>query len=219
MPILPVTAASLARAASALRRGGIVAFPTETVYGLAVDAGNPAAVDALRALKGREENKPFQVLVPSLKEAEKLAHFNPEAARLAGAFWPGALTLVLPRRATAKTGIGVPTLGLRCPDHEATQALLAAFGKPLAATSANPAGAAAAVTAEGVVSGFRFRVSGVMGTGSPSSILHPPSSDFLILDGGACRIGLASTVVECTGGNFRILREGAISAASLAAYR
>ncbi len=186
--------AALARAGDVLRQGGIVAFPTDTVYGLGVLADNPAARQRLRRLKERENEKPFQLLIGDLGEVKRLGiRTSPAAERLMRRFWPGALTLVLP------DGQG-GTVGLRLPELALTRKLLRAAGGPLAATSANRTKAPPAADAEAILAEFAGAIE-------------------LILDNGASRRGLASTVVRVAGDKIDILREGAISAAEINASR
>ncbi|MGH6786023.1 MAG: L-threonylcarbamoyladenylate synthase, partial [Novosphingobium sp.] len=143
-PIVPADAAGIAAAAEVLRGGGLVAAPTETVYGLAARADRAEAVAAIYRAKGRPDFNPLIVHVPDLAAAEAIAVFDARARALAAEFWPGALTLVLPLRAGANIAAavtaGLPTIALRCPAHPAMRALLEATGLPLAAPSANRSG-------------------------------------------------------------------------------
>src|SRR5438105_7960630 len=142
--ILPASEAAIARAARLLRDGELVAFPTETVYGLGGDATSDRVVAAIFAAKGRPRFNPLIVHVPGLAEAEPLGEFDERARLAARHFWPGPLTLVLPRRAAGGLSLlasaGLATVALRAPDHPVAQALLRASGKPLAAPSANRSG-------------------------------------------------------------------------------
>lgn len=189
------------RAATLLRAGELVAFPTETVYGLGGDARNPAAVARIFAAKGRPAAHPLIVHVRDLAAATDWAATVPEAARrLATAFWPGPLTLVLPRAAgvpDAVTG-GQATVALRAPAHTVAQALLAAFGGGIAAPSANRYGHISPTRAAHVVAELGDRVA-------------------LVLDGGDCPIGLESTIVGCTEEGLTLLRPGGIPASRIAA--
>jgi L-threonylcarbamoyladenylate synthase len=194
--VVPVDGDSLAEAARLIRAGDPVAVPTETVYGLAADATSAEAVAAIYAAKGRPSFNPLIVHVASLAEAERLARF-PEAARaLAAAFWPGALTLVLPVREdsglAAAVTAGLATVALRCPAHPAIRALLAAAGRPLAAPSANASGSISPTRAGHVLASLGGRIP-------------------LILDGGATERGLESTIVAVEDGGVRLLRPGPIS--------
>ena len=189
-------------AAGALRAGGIVALPTETVYGLVV-MPDERGVERLIAAKQRSADKGIQLLVDSIGQARALAVVPALAERLAAAFWPGPLTLVLPRRADvslpAGLGGGRPTLGIRLPNHDVPRRLARELG-PLAASSANISGQPDATTAELVTTSLGDVVA-------------------LVLDDGPVRGGVPSTVVDCTGPDdgVRILRVGALSEASILA--
>ncbi|MDQ0838884.1 L-threonylcarbamoyladenylate synthase [Sphingomonas faeni] len=178
--ILPYGTAAIAEAAALIRDGGIVAVPTETVYGLAADATNAEAVARIYAAKGRPSFNPLIVHVADLAAAERIAVFDADARALAAAFWPGPLTLVLPVR--GDSGIaslvtaGLATIAVRVPRHRAMQGLIAASGKPLAAPSANASGGISPTTAA--------HVAGSLGGNVP-----------LILDDGATEAGLESTIV------------------------
>ncbi|MEY4160097.1 MAG: hypothetical protein RLZZ136_718 [Pseudomonadota bacterium] len=197
-----VNATACAEAAALLRAGGLVALPTETVYGLAARADRESAVAAIYRAKGRPDFNPLIVHVPSLALAETLALFDDRARKLAAAFWPGPLTLVLPLRPEAGLApavtAGLPTVALRCPAHPVMQAVLAECGLPLAAPSANRSG-------------------GV----SPTSAAHVAASlgsaAGLILDGGASAMGLESTIVALRASGWALLRPGPISAEPIAA--
>ncbi len=183
------------RAAAVLRAGGLVAMPTETVYGLAADADNPAAVARIFAAKGRPADHPLIVHVADGPGAHGwTAAMPPSAARLAELCWPGPLTVVVPRAARvidAVTG-GRATVGLRVPAHPLAAALLTRFGGGLAAPSANRFGAVSPTTAEHVAGDLGLAV------------------DY-ILAGGACPVGVESTIVDCTVTPAQILRSGAIT--------
>ena len=194
-------AGSIAAAAAALRGGELVAFPTETVYGLGADAGNDAAVAKVFAAKGRPREHPLIVHVDDTGQgADGVAHFAtrvPDYARaLMDAFWPGPLTLILPRRAQvglAAAG-GQDSIGLRCPDHPVAQALLHACRAlgvmGLAAPSAN-----------------RF---GRISTTTAAHVRQELGDALLVLDGGPCAVGIESTIIDCTRGAPIQLRPGAI---------
>lgn len=198
--IYPPTPANLRRLAGVLRRGGLVAMPTETVYGLAAHALDARACRAIFRAKGRPAHDPLIVHVPGLAEAEQLAEFNDAARKLTRAFWPGALTIVLPKK-TVVPGVvtaGGPTVALRAPAHPLARKLLRLTGVPLAAPSANPFSYISPTTAGHVRQGLGSRIA------------H-------ILDGGDCPIGVESTVVDLTHPTRpRILRPGAVSAAQIA---
>ena len=195
-------AAGIALAAAHLRAGGIVAVPTETVYGLAARADSAAAVAAVYRAKGRPDFNPLIVHVADLAAAEKLAQFDDRARLLVAAFWPGPLTVVLPRRVdaglAAAVSAGLPTIALRCPAHPVMRALLAEAGLPLAAPSANRSG--------GVSPTRALHVAKSLGDAAP-----------LILDGGACSAGLESTIVVLRADGWQVLRPGPISEARIAA--
>ena len=196
------TAAALRRLAAALRRGELVAIPTETVYGLAANALDAAACRRIFRAKGRPANDPLIVHVPDLASAEKLAEFNPAARRLARRFWPGPLTLVLPKKAVVPDVVtsGGPTVALRAPSLPLTRRLLRLAGLPLAAPSANLFGYVSPTTAEHVRDGLGRRIP------------H-------ILDGGPSPVGVESTVLDMTDPRHpRILRPGAIGADTLARF-
>lgn len=179
-----------------VRAGGLVAMPTETVYGLAADACSDPAVAAIFASKGRPQFNPLIIHVADTKAAHALVDFDPLAERLAARLWPGPLTLVLPRRKGCGVSLlasaGLDTLAVRVPAHPTAQALLREAGIPLAAPSANRSG----------------RI-------SPTQVSHVRQEfgeTLPILDGGACEVGLESTVVSTRGGMPVILRPGAITA-------
>jgi L-threonylcarbamoyladenylate synthase len=185
----------VAEAARCLRDGGLVAFPTETFYGLGADALDPRAVDAVFRAKGRPAEKPLLVLVDSIAMAETVAaEIPPRARRLMARYWPGPLTLILaarpalPPALTAATG----TIGLRIPGHAVAAALVRAAGCPVTAPSANPHGAPSPRTAEEVVAGLGDRVD-------------------LVLDGGATAGGPASTLLDLTGPQPRVVRPGPVA--------
>ena len=196
-------AAALADAAAVLRGGGLVAVPTETVYGLAARADSDAAVAAIYRAKGRPDFNPLIVHVTGLEQAESLAVFDARARLLAQRFWPGALTLVLPLRADAGLApavtAGLPSVALRCPAHPVMQGLLRATELPLAAPSANRSG--------GVSPTCAAHVADSLGAGAD-----------MILDGGSCAAGIESTIVAMReGGGWQVLRPGPISSADLSA--
>jgi L-threonylcarbamoyladenylate synthase len=183
------------RAAGVLRAGGLVAFPTETVYGLGADAGRPDAVRRIFAAKGRPTSHPVIVHLGSVEELDEWAIDVPTAAKLlADAFWPGPLTLLLPkssRVADEVTG-GRAAVGLRVPDHPLALRLLRAFGGGVAAPSANRFGRVSPTSAAAVRAELGARVD-------------------VVLDGGPCRVGVESTIVDLTGDAPEVLRPGGIS--------
>lgn len=191
----------LARAAALLAQGRLVAFPTETVYGLGADARDDRAVAGIFAAKGRPAFNPLIVHVTGVPAARDLVHWTPQADRLARALWPGALTLVLPLRDGAGISklvtAGLETLALRCPAHPLAQRLLAAFGGPVAAPSANRSGQISPTRATHVGRSLGPRVDA-------------------ILDGGACAVGVESTIVGLAGTPV-LLRPGGIPREALEA--
>lgn len=192
----------IARAAAVIRGGGLVAFPTETVYGLGANALDEAAVRKLYAAKGRPSYNPLIVHVADTEGARALVTAWPDAAdRLARAFWPGPLTLVLPRapRLPARVSAGLSTVAVRVPDHPIALALLHAADAPIVAPSANPSGAVSPTRAEHVERGLGNRVD-------------------LVLDGGPTGVGIESAVVDLSGQRPSLLRPGAISAHDLQPY-
>lgn len=186
-------------AAELLRKGRLVAFPTETVYGLGADAFNEGAVRAVYEVKGRPPINPLIVHVSGPEMARRVVlAWTDEADALARAFWPGPLSIVLPR-ARSLPGIitaGGPNVAVRCPDHPVALALLFEFGGPLVGPSANPSGTVSPTRAEHVRQAF-------------------PGPEVHVLDGGACRGGIESTVLSLAGDVPRILRPGLISAAEI----
>lgn len=198
---MPPTSDVLARAAVLLRAGELVAFPTETVYGLGADARNPGAVRRLFAAKGRPADHPVIVHLHEAAQLEAWSRDVPDAARrLAGAFWPGPLTLVLPRASWVTDVVtgGQDTVGLRVPAHPVARALLEAFGDGIAAPSANRFGRISPTTAQHVADDLGAEVA-------------------MIVDGGACSVGIESTIVAFAREGPTLLRPGAIGAAELAA--
>ncbi len=202
--VVVATAENIVAAAACLRAGGLVAFPTETVYGLGADVGNPHAVRRIFAAKGRPSDHPVIVHLPDVSQLSHWAREIPEGAlRLAIAFWPGPLTLILPRAsqvADAVTG-GQDSVGLRVPSHPVARALLAEFarqgGRGIAAPSANRFGHVSPTTARHVMDDLGADVD-------------------MILDGGACPVGIESTIVSFDGPTPTLLRPGGISPDAIA---
>ena len=193
--IKAVTEESISQAAEILKQGGIVAFPTDTVYGLGAICTDEEAVKKIFAAKGRDEGKPLSILVASIEQAEKIALEIPEKARrLMEKYWPGALTVVLKKRPEISDVVsaGKDTIGIRMPNSRMTVSLLEAAGMPLAAPSANTSGKRSSVSAEDVICDLNGKVD-------------------MILDGGICPVGISSTVVDLTGDKPIILREGTIT--------
>jgi len=181
------------RAATLIRSGGLIAFPTDTVYGIGVSAFQTDAVERLYRVKGRSPKKAIPILLGDTEIAEQITTpLSPIVKKLTEKFWPGPLTLVLPLLSSLPENLSpTPTIGLRVPDHEFTRELLRQTG-PLAATSANLSGEPSALSAYEVQAQLGGRVD-------------------LILDGGKSPGGLASTVLNCTGENPAVLREGPLS--------
>ena len=192
----------LARAAGLLRQGLLVGFPTETVYGLGGDARSDAAVAGIYAAKGRPSFNPLIVHVSDAGVAERYGVFDPVTIALAQAFWPGPLTLVVPLRPgqglSPLVTAGLPTVALRVPAHPVAQGLLAAFGGPLAAPSANPSGRVSPTRSSHVTDGLGGRIAAVV-------------------DGGACAVGVESTIVGVATDGVRLLRPGGIAAEAIEA--
>ncbi len=192
--VLPPDAIEIA--AAALAAGQLVAFPTETVYGLGADAGDPAAVTAVFEAKGRPSGHPLIVHLADPGDLDRhAATVTPEARKLAAAFWPGPLTLVVARGPgiAAETVGGLETVGIRVPDHPVALDLLRAFGGPVAAPSANRFGSVSPTTAEHVIEDLGRLI------------------DY-VLDGGPCPVGVESTIVDVTGSRAILLRPGGIAA-------
>ena len=186
----------LGEAARLLAAGGLVAFPTETVYGLGADATSGEAVARIYAAKGRPSFNPLIAHVTGLKTAEREGIFNADARALAQAFWPGPLTLVVPVAATCSVSTlaraGLDSIGLRVPAHPVALALLEAFGKPVAAPSANRSGRVSPTRADHVAADLTGRIEA-------------------ILDGGATEVGVESTIVACLPDGPRLLRPGGVT--------
>ena len=194
------TEPAVARAAALLRAGEPVAFPTETVYGLGADTFNEVALDRVYELKGRPADNPLIAHVLGADQARRVAvGWDDRCERLAGRYWPGPLTIVLgrapavPPRATA----GWPSIAVRAPGHPVARALLEAFGGPVSAPSANVSGGVSPTTAAHVVADFAL------------------AADLLVLDGGACDVGIESTVVDLTAVVARVLRPGCVTVSQL----
>ncbi|MBM4010144.1 MAG: threonylcarbamoyl-AMP synthase [Planctomycetes bacterium] len=197
----PDAQAAIDRAVEVLGRGGLVAIPTETVYGLAADALDAEAVAGIFRAKGRPATNPIIVHVADVAMARELAAaWPPAAAAIAARFWPGPVTVVVPRgpRIPDIVTAGGPTVALRCPDHRLARRLIAAAGVPLAAPSANRSEAVSPTTPHHVLESLGNRID-------------------LILDGGPCRAGIESTVIDCTVSPPRILRPGPLSQAAIEA--
>ncbi len=197
MPIRPINPASLQEAAQALAAGTLVGMPTETVYGLAADATNPAAVARIYAAKGRPHFNPLIAHVRDIEAARREAVFDPRAEALAARFWPGPLTLVLPARTDGSVcelaRAGLSSIALRAPDHPVAQDLLRVFGKPVAAPSANISGRLSPTTAQNVAADLGDALA-------------------IILDSGPCVVGVESTIVGLAPNEPpRLLRPGGVA--------
>ena len=193
--VLKADSEAIKAAAACLAAGGLVAFPTETVYGLGADARNGEAVARLYAAKGRPAFNPLIAHVADLAAARRLGVFNADAERLAAAFWPGPLTLVLPRRPDCPVAelalAGLDSVAVRVPAHPLAHALLTAFGGPVVAPSANRSGHVSPTSAAHVVADLRGRID-------------------MVLDGGPCPVGVESTIVACLDGP-TLLRPGGLA--------
>jgi L-threonylcarbamoyladenylate synthase len=186
----------IAAAATALREGRLVAFPTETVYGLGADATNGEAVARVYAAKGRPSFNPLIAHVADTEAAFALGHFTPEAKALAHAFWPGPLSLVVPRRADCPVSLlassGQDSIAIRVPSHSMALDLLRATGRPVVAPSANPSGRISPTTADHVRRHLKDKVA-------------------MVLDGGRCKVGVESSVVSFLEDGPKLLRQGGIT--------
>ncbi|MDD3443922.1 MAG: L-threonylcarbamoyladenylate synthase [Zavarzinia sp.] len=202
-PIMPPVAETIAQAGHLLKSGFLVGLPTETVYGLAGDATSDQAVARIFAAKGRPSFNPLIAHVADPAEATRLAEVSPLAARLIAAFWPGPLTLVLPRRADCPVSLlasaGLDTIALRCPAHPVARAVIRAAGVPLAAPSANPSGRLSPTTARDVAEAF------------------PAEKVALVVDGGETPVGVESTIVGLFGEKAVMLRPGGLARGAIEA--
>ena len=195
------TPSSIAAAARILRGGGLVAFPTETVYGLGADANQGTAVAKIYAAKNRPTFNPLIVHVAGTEWVDDIAMADDRFRALSKRFWPGPLTMILPRAAhgpvSELVSAGLETIALRAPNHDVAQALLQAVGRPLAAPSANRSGTVSPTRAEHVIASFGDKIE-------------------MVLDGGPCRVGIESTVIDLTGPTATILRPGSVTADEIA---
>ena len=195
MTTLIITDDNMAPAAEILKNGGLVAVPTETVYGLAASGLDEAAVDKIYAVKNRPETKPISLLVSGMADVERFCRDIPaEAYTMAGRFWPGPLTMVLLKKENVPGIVtaGGDTVGVRCPDHPKTLALIRLAGVPLAAPSANMSGAPSPKSAGDVLAVFDGKIDAAV-------------------DGGPCSVGIESTVVDLTVSPPKILRQGGLA--------
>jgi L-threonylcarbamoyladenylate synthase len=202
MPITPAADATIAEAAAFIRSGALVAFPTETVYGLGGDAANDRAVAAIFAAKGRPAFNPLIVHGPDRNAFATAVIMDARATRLAECFWPGPLTMVLPRRKGSSVSLlasaGLDSIAVRVPAHPVALALLRAAGTLVAAPSANPSGRISPTTARHVADGLTGKLA-------------------MILDGGACRVGVESTVIDLSSETPTLLRPGGVTLEALRA--
>ena len=191
------------KASSVVRRGGVILYPTDTLYGLGADALSDAAVDKVYAIKGREPGKPMHCIVADLAMAAGYADVNDAAFRLAERFLPGPLTLILAKKTGIATGIarGIDTIGFRVPDNAFCIELARSFGSPITTPSANPAGAEPQLAVERILAQFGDAASGID----------------LAIDAGPAPLAKPSTIVNLLSGHPSILREGAIPAADILA--
>ncbi|MEK9644189.1 MAG: L-threonylcarbamoyladenylate synthase [Alphaproteobacteria bacterium] len=198
--IVPASPDSIRQAGDALRAGRLVAFPTETVYGLGADATSNSAVAAIFDAKRRPSFNPLIIHVTSIEAARELVAFDPLSDQLAARFWPGALTLVLPRRKDSPVSLlasaGLETIAIRVPAHETARAIIEAAGVPVAAPSANASGSVSPTRAEHVAQSLGDAVE-------------------IIVDAGPCPVGVESTVVSCKGATAIVLRPGGITVEEL----
>lgn len=198
--ILEPSDEAIAAAADILRAGGVVAFPTETVYGIGADTYNPDAIAAVFKLKNRPTESPLSAHVSGAEQARRLVRsWDDRCERLTQRFWPGPLALILPKHDDVPHAAtsGFDTIALRCPRHEVTLGLIEAFGSPISAASANQSGGVSPTLTSHVARDF------------------PDAPDLMILDGGPCEIGLESTLLDLSQSPPRILRAGAVSAEEL----
>lgn len=197
MPSPTPSQEEIARAAAALRAGDLVAFPTETVYGLGADATNDRAVAAIFTTKGRPRFNPLIIHAPNFTAAQQYGQFANKAAQLARTFWPGPLTLVVPQQPDAGISdlvtTGLDTIAIRIPSHPVAQALLTQTGRPVAAPSANRSGRVSATSASHVRTDFE-------------------DTGLIVLDAGPTQHGLESTIIDASGDELVLLRPGAITA-------
>lgn len=187
--------AAFEQAGKILKEGGIVAFPTDTVYGLGAIFTDEDAVRKIFAAKGRDEGKPLSILVSDISQVSMLAKKLPDGAeKLMNAFWPGALTIIVEKNEAVPDIVtaGGKTVGIRMPADESARALIAHAGMPLAAPSANTSGKRSSATAEDVIEDLYGKID-------------------MLIDGGACSLGVASTVLDMSGDEIKILRDGNIT--------
>lgn len=193
-----IDSSTIEHCAKIIKDGGLVAFPTETVYGLGADATDAGAASKIYAAKGRPSDNPLIIHVASPEDAEAYAYTSPLYYRLAKAFMPGPLTVIMPKRDTIPSAVtgGLDSVAVRCPSHTVARALIAAAGVPIAAPSANISGSPSPTRADHVIKDMSGKIEA-------------------IIDGGECEIGLESTIVKIDGNKAILLRPGAITADAL----
>ena len=184
----------LERAADIIRAGGLVAFPTETVYGLGADAENPSAAEKIYAAKGRPSNNPLIVHIAKAEDAERYVYTDSRYYKIADAFMPGPVTVIMPTKHKVADSVsaGLDTLAVRCPSHPVARALIELSGKPIAAPSANTSGRPSPTSAEHVRADLDTRID-------------------MIIDGGECEVGLESTIIKLAQDKVILLRPGKIT--------
>ena len=194
MLTIPAALDQVCRAVGVLQSGGVIAMPTDTLYALTAAADDAVAVRRVFAIKGRQEGRPLPLFVSGVEMASQIAEVNEMAARLASRFWPGQLTIVVPKQQEydSEALAGSQTVGVRVPDNEIARAIVEALDAPVTGTSANLSGGADPATADEVRNQLGDTID-------------------LILDAGVCAHGVGSTIVDCSGETPVILREGAIS--------
>ncbi|NTW22866.1 threonylcarbamoyl-AMP synthase [Candidatus Falkowbacteria bacterium] len=188
------TAAKLKKLAALLAQGEVIAYPTETVYGLGCDATNQAAVEKIYSIKGKDKNKQLLVLVGSRAMAEKYFEFNALSRRLARRYWPGALSMILPVRPEFLGVFGQEKVGVRLSSNRMATSLSRRLGRPIISTSANPSGQPAALSGEQVQAYFKNEAGMIAA----------------LADGGALEPSLGSTVVDASSGEIKLIRQGAV---------
>lgn len=193
-----IDTSAITRCADIIKSGGLVAFPTETVYGLGADATDKDAARRIYAAKGRPSDNPLIIHISRAEDAEGYAHTSPLYYRLAKAFMPGPLTVILPKKDTIPAEVtgGLDSVAVRCPSHQTARALISAAGVPIAAPSANISGSPSPTSAAHVINDMNGKIEA-------------------IIEGGECEIGLESTIVKLDGGKAILLRPGAITADAL----
>jgi len=198
MPVLKAKANNIRKASKIVNKGGLVIYPTDTVYGLGCNPFNVVAVKRVFKVKGERINKPLPILAPDIEHIEKIAYMNERARKIAERFWPGPLTLVVPKKPTLPSIVtcGIDSVGVRIPNHKVTTQLIMLCGKLLVGTSANKTGEKPPKTAQEAIAQLGAQVD-------------------LILDGGPTPIGQESSVLDLTSEKPRMLREGPVKLADV----